>query len=86
MFHASFCTLHLMHYTMLYSAHLYSYTIDSTKPELEETAKTKLTEGKPGASHPFPLAFILITTLCYICLCIKFVGADWYRRCIMSIF
>jgi hypothetical protein len=33
-------------------------------------------EASPGATHQLSLTFALITTLCYVCLCIKFVGVD----------
>jgi hypothetical protein len=64
LFHASFCTVHLMHCTMLYLAHLYSYTLDNIELELEEpteqaqaeeTANTKPTEGK---ARCIPLIFL----------------------------
>jgi hypothetical protein len=95
LFKASYCTLHLMHCTVLGSAHLYSYTLDLAELELEEptepapaeeAANTELTEGKPRCIPPIILNFPLITTLCYICLCIKFVGVDWNHSCIMCTF
>jgi hypothetical protein len=84
-----------MHCTVLCSAHLYSYTLDPVELELkeptepapaEEAANTELTEGKPRCIQPIILDFSWITTLCYICLCIKFIGVDWNCRCIMSTF
>jgi hypothetical protein len=56
LFHASCCTLHLIHCTMLCLAHLYSYVPDHAESELveptkpapaEEAANTELIKGKP---------------------------------------
>jgi hypothetical protein len=75
-----------MHRIMLLLARMCLYTLDHAKPELEEPTEqaqaeeatnTELTKGKSGASHQLSLAFVLFTILCYICLCIKFVGVDW---------
>jgi hypothetical protein len=66
LFHASYHTLHLIHCTMLCSAHLYSYTLDAAGPELEEptkpapaeeSANTELTDGRPRCIPPISLDF-----------------------------
>jgi hypothetical protein len=54
--HASYCTLYIMHCIMWHFAHTCSYTLDPAEPKVEEltelapaeeTANTKLSEGKP---------------------------------------
>jgi hypothetical protein len=63
--------LHIMHCIMLFLAHLCSYTLDHAEPKLEVQAEQAqaedltnlaLDQGKPGASHQYSLAFLLITT------------------------
>jgi hypothetical protein len=68
-----------MHHIMLLLAHMCSYTLDhaEAQAQAEKATNTELTEGKPRCIPSIILAFILITTVCYICLCIKFVGVDW---------
>jgi hypothetical protein len=91
MFHVSYCILHLMHYTMLCSAHVYPYTLDPaeleleepTKPALvEESANTELTEGKPRCIPPISLDFwFSINISITVWLCIKFTGFVWHYSC-----
>jgi hypothetical protein len=66
LFYVSYRTLHIMHCTMLCSAHLYLYTLDPADPKLEEptelapaeeSANTELTEDKPQCIPPIILGF-----------------------------
>jgi hypothetical protein len=46
------------------------------KRQVSRNTNIALSKASPSASHQLSLAFLLITTLCYICLCIKFVGVE----------
>jgi hypothetical protein len=48
LFHASDCTVHLMHYTMLCSTHLYSYMLDCALTEPESKIQEEQNSGKYG--------------------------------------
>jgi hypothetical protein len=61
MFHASYCTLHIMHCIMWILSHTCSHMLDPVEPEVEEptelalvqeSTNTELIEGKPQCIPP----------------------------------
>jgi hypothetical protein len=67
-------SMHLMHCTMLISAHLYSYMLDHAEPkseepmeqaQVEDPANPELTQGKPQCILPIIPGFFKLLSLCY---------------------